>query len=119
MNQDLPSSAAEKSKHQLFIHTIETDREGQRLDNYLIARTKLPKSLIYNLLRRGKIRVNTKKQEPSYRLEEGDQLAIPLQYIAEQGAKAPASDKKEFKPDQIAWLDNTIIENNDHFMVIN
>ncbi len=113
------SPKTEKLENKLYVHKVEEDREGQRLDNYLISKTKLPKSLIYNLLRRGKVRINTEKKEPSYRLESSDHISIPLQYISGPQSQAPAADKKEFKPEQIAWLDNTIMEENEHFMIIN
>ena len=49
----------------------------QRLDNFLIRHLKgVPKSRIYNLLRKGEIRVNKSRAKPNRRLQAGDVLRI-------------------------------------------
>ncbi len=54
------------------------DREGQRIDNYLLATLKgLPRSRVYQMLRRGEVRVNGGRVTQSYRLKQGDRLRIP------------------------------------------
>lgn len=71
------------------IITIEEDYAGQRVDNFLITYLKsVPKTRIYRLLRKGEIRVNKKRTQPSYRLLAGDQLRLPpmqLESKAEPG----------------------------------
>lgn len=58
--------------------TIEADFAGQRIDNFLVTRLKgMPKTHIYKLLRKGEVRVNKKRIQPSYRLQEGDSVRIP------------------------------------------
>lgn len=58
--------------------TVEPDFADQRIDNFLVTRLKgLPKSRIYRILRKGEVRVNKKRIEPSYRLKAGDQIRIP------------------------------------------
>ncbi len=65
-------------KHKGSTHTVDADRDGQRIDNFLFARLKgVPKGLIYRLLRTGKIRVNGKRIKQTYRLEEDDEVKIP------------------------------------------
>jgi len=54
--------------------------------------------------------------DPPLTKEEKDRLSIPLQYISDQN-KAPAP--KEFKQTQIAWLDDIVFQENEHFMIIN
>ena len=50
---------------------------GQRLDKFLGKLLKdTPKSLIYKWLRKKRIKVNSKKQEISYRLMEGDEILL-------------------------------------------
>ncbi len=57
---------------------IDSSREGQRIDNFLFTNLKgVPKSLIYRLLRTGKIRVNGKRVKQTYRLQESDEILIP------------------------------------------
>lgn len=71
---------------------IAADYEGQRIDNFLISRFKnVPKSKIYNILRRGEVRVNKKRIEPSYRLKLGDQIRLPPLVLPEQGKSVPPS----------------------------
>lgn len=49
---------------------IETEDEGQRLDNYLIRTLKgLPKSRIYRIIRKGEVRINGKRCKPESRLD--------------------------------------------------
>lgn len=50
---------------------------GQRLDKFLGKLLKdAPKSLLYKWLRKKRIKVNSKKQEISYRLMEGDEILL-------------------------------------------
>jgi len=58
--------------------TIDEDNSGRRIDNYLLSiLNSLPRSKIYNIIRKGEVRVNSSRIKPSYRLEEGDLLRIP------------------------------------------
>ncbi|HEY2345601.1 MAG TPA: RluA family pseudouridine synthase [Xanthomonadaceae bacterium] len=74
--------------------TVPDDRDGQRLDNFLLGQLKgAPRSLIYKLVRSGQVRINGKRAKPDSRLEGGDLVRIPPVVLAETGeqAKAPAS----------------------------
>ncbi|MFT7373977.1 MAG: 23S rRNA pseudouridine955/2504/2580 synthase, partial [Oleiphilaceae bacterium] len=58
--------------------TIDSDLEGQRIDNYLRTFLKgVPKSLIYRIVRKGEVRVNKKRVKPEYKLQANDELRIP------------------------------------------
>ncbi|MCP5197880.1 MAG: RluA family pseudouridine synthase [Gammaproteobacteria bacterium] len=51
---------------------------GQRLDNLLLRELKsAPKSLIYKIIRKGEVRLNGGRVQPSHRLQVGDVLRIP------------------------------------------
>ena len=73
---------------------IEVDEagEGQRIDNFLVARLKgVPKSHVYRILRSGEVRVNSGRVEASRRLAIGDRIRIPPIRVAEREAgDAPA-----------------------------
>ena len=57
---------------------VEPDRQGQRIDNFLITALKgLPRSRVYQMLRRGEVRVNGGRVKQHYRLQPGDRLRIP------------------------------------------
>lgn len=70
---------------------VDSDRAGQRIDNFLVSRLKgIPKSLVYRLLRTGQVRVNRGRIKPDYRLREGDMLRIPPVKVREQTAPSGA-----------------------------
>ena len=72
-------------------HTIRVpdDREGQRLDNFLLGHLKgAPRSLVYKLVRSGQVRVNGGRAKAERKLEVGDQVRIPPVRVSEIGEKA-------------------------------
>lgn len=73
---------------------IEVDEsgEGQRLDNFLVARLKgVPKSHVYRIVRSGEVRVNSGRVAASHRLALGDRIRVPPIRVAEREAgDAPA-----------------------------
>ena len=72
--------------------TIAEDRDGQRIDNFLLGYLKgAPRSLIYKLLRSGQVRVNGGRAKAERKLEAGDQVRIPpvrLEEAADRGTPA-------------------------------
>jgi 23S rRNA pseudouridine955/2504/2580 synthase len=89
------------------------EREGQRLDNFLIREyKKTPKHHIYRMIRKGRIKVNGARcKQHHYQLKYGDELLIPTpQYQPED--RQPS--------DHLCQLiKNTIIEDHDDFWVLN
>lgn len=60
------------------IENIDEEANGQRIDNFFFKRFKgVPKSHIYQLLRSGQVRVNSKRITADYRLQQNDKLRIP------------------------------------------
>lgn len=71
--------------------TVPDDRDGQRLDNFLLGQLKgAPRSLIYKLVRSGQVRINGKRAKPDSRLEGGDRVRIPPVTLAAPGEKSDA-----------------------------
>jgi len=67
-----------KASGKVVLASIDSSREGQRIDNYLLTALKgVPKSHIYRLLRTGQVRVNKGRIKPPYRLKAGDVVRIP------------------------------------------
>ncbi len=57
---------------------IDETAEGQRIDNFLIRLLKgVPRRHIYQLLRSGQVRVNSRRIDASYRLQLNDRVRIP------------------------------------------
>ena len=53
--------------------TVDHDNQGRRIDNYLFSRFKnIPKSKIYKVIRKGEVRVNSKRVKPDAKLSEND-----------------------------------------------
>jgi len=64
-------------KIQTLSHVTEHEA-GQRIDNYLLNKLKpLAKSRIYKMVRKGEVRVNSKRISINYRLATGDKLRLP------------------------------------------
>jgi 23S rRNA pseudouridine955/2504/2580 synthase len=67
---------------------VSEDRDGQRLDNFLLGQLKgAPRSLVYKLVRSGQVRVNGGRAKAERRLEGGDEVRIPPLRLAEPGEK--------------------------------
>jgi 23S rRNA pseudouridine955/2504/2580 synthase len=73
---ELPRARAPKSP--LTLRTIVADEAGQRIDNFLMRHFKtVPRSRVYRLLRKGEVRVNRKRVDAEYRIQEGDEVRLP------------------------------------------
>jgi len=59
--------------------TVDAERAGQRLDNFLLQHLHrhTPRSLVYRLIRSGQVRINGGRRKPMYKLQQGDQVRIP------------------------------------------
>ncbi len=94
---------------------IDENSIDMRLDNYLLKQIKdVPKSKIYKIIRKGEVRVNSKRIKPLYKLKKGDLIRIPPNLIYDEGAK-----KKPIKPHNLDWIKDIIIHEDDGFMVLN
>jgi 23S rRNA pseudouridine955/2504/2580 synthase len=66
--------------------SIDREQAGQRIDNYLRRELPgIPKGRIYNILRRGEVRVNGGRVRAEYKLQEGDEVRIPPVRIRSAG----------------------------------
>jgi 23S rRNA pseudouridine955/2504/2580 synthase len=94
--------------------SIDTDQAGQRLDNFLIARLKgVPRSKIYNVIRKGEVRINKGRVKPEYKITAGDVIRIPPIRTAEAGTEAKASFQ------MMSLLDRSILFEDEGLLVIN
>jgi 23S rRNA pseudouridine955/2504/2580 synthase len=72
--------------------SIDAERAGQRIDNFLRGELPgVPKGRLYRLLRRGEVRVNGGRIRAEYKLQEGDEVRIPPARVRAEGA--PPSEK--------------------------
>jgi 23S rRNA pseudouridine955/2504/2580 synthase len=93
---------------------VEDDRDGQRIDNFLAGQLKgVPKSLIYRLLRTGRVRINGKRAKPDTRVSPGDEVRIPP--VRTPTAEAPATPAKS----QMQRVEQAIVFEDRDFLVLN
>jgi 23S rRNA pseudouridine955/2504/2580 synthase len=108
---ELPRPRGPKSP--LTLRTIAADEAGQRIDNFLMRHFKtVPRSRVYRLLRKGEVRVNRKRVDAEYRIQEGDEVRLPpvrIDALAEPGR--PSNSLLEL-------LEQAIIFQDRHLLVI-
>jgi 23S rRNA pseudouridine955/2504/2580 synthase len=90
---------------------VPEDRDGQRLDNFLLGQLKgAPRSLVYKLVRSGQVRVNGGRAKAERRLEGGDEVRIPPLRLAEPGDKGtPAKGLLEAMEASIVFEDARLL----------
>ncbi len=110
-----PKLVNEKAGKREPVHylIVEEAFAGQRIDNFLMARLKgVPKSRIYRMLR-GEVRVNKKRVDPSYRIQEKDSIRIPPVHLGEKAAVVPPSEKTQ------AFLTSRILYEDEQLLILN
>ncbi|RUO77626.1 23S rRNA pseudouridine(955/2504/2580) synthase RluC [Idiomarina seosinensis] len=96
------------------LHQVSDEEQGQRIDNFLMARLKgVPKSLVYRIVRKGEVRANKKRIKPDYKLKLGDEIRIPPVKISER-PELPSA-----KLEQVQALEAAIIYEDDALLVVN
>jgi len=66
--------------------TVGEEYSGQRLDNFLMRELKgVPRTLVYRIIRKGEVRVNRGRVQPSHKLSAGDLVRVPPVRAAEPG----------------------------------
>lgn len=104
MNQNRPKKTNSKQI------VISGDNEGQRIDNFLIRYFgKIPKSRIYQMLRKGEVRVNKGRIKQTYKLKTGDTLRLPPVYLDEEKSKIPPAYLQQKILESIIFEDDGII----------
>lgn len=94
--------------------TIGTDDDDRRVDNFLLARLKgVPRTRIYQMLRRGEVRANKGRIKQTYRLQEGDILRIPPLMEESEVKKAEAPEHL------LARLKSSILYEDEHLIAVN
>jgi 23S rRNA pseudouridine955/2504/2580 synthase len=95
---------------------VDANNDQRRLDNFLIYKfPNLPKSKIYSMIRKGEIRINSKRCKAQTKISLGDEIRLPPYLESEKRdnnfKNLPAKIEKLIK--------NAIIFDDDDFIVIN
>ena len=92
-----------------FIEVPE-EYEGQRLDNFLLARLKgVPKSMIYRVIRKGEVRVNKGRAKPDRKLLGGDVVRVPPIKTKEVEVVTPSQGLIQTLSDAVLYDDNGLL----------
>jgi 23S rRNA pseudouridine955/2504/2580 synthase len=77
-----PSPRPKGAKSAVELRTISAQEAGQRIDNFLMRHfSRVPRSRVYRLLRKGEVRVNRKRVDAEYRIAAGDEVRLPPVHI--------------------------------------
>lgn len=89
---------------------IEPDHAGQRVDNFLLRELAgLPRSRIYQMIRRGEVRVNGGRVRASTRLQSGDALRVPPTTVGSERQAVGGSGLAELLAASILYEDADLI----------
>ena len=90
-----------------------TDDKGRRLDKVLrIFNASLSLAQIYKALRKGLIKVNNKKSQPDYRIQDQDVISI-AKFLIQNDKKPGAEPKNPVKTEL------EVVFKNEHFIIVN
>jgi len=77
-----PAPPPKGPKSAVELRTITEQEAGQRIDNFLMRHfSRVPRSRVYRLLRKGEVRVNRKRVDAEYRIAAGDEVRLPPVHI--------------------------------------
>jgi len=103
-------SRIQNKKTGVRLVTIDTAQEHRRIDNFLLAELHgLPRSRIYQMLRRGEIRVNGGRVRQQYRLCAGDQVRIPPVLQQQPESAAPPAYLLQLIRDRVLYEDGDLL----------
>lgn len=109
-----PSPQATSLPNKVTFAVVDEDLAGQRIDNFLMARLKgVPKSKIYNIIRKGEVRVNKGRVKPEYKLCANDEIRIPPIRVSEAEPVAKVSNQ------MLKVLGESIVYEDEGLLVIN
>ena len=95
---------------------VTASNNQRRLDNYLFYQLpNIPKSKIYNMIRRGEIRVNSSRAKPSSRISTNDEIRIPPYLINTKQHDI----KRKYSSEIITNFRKSIVFENSNFLIVN
>jgi 23S rRNA pseudouridine955/2504/2580 synthase len=107
-------TAKKVEQRQTSFLIVDEEHAERRLDNFLIGHFgSLPKTRIYQMIRKGEVRVNKGRIKQNYRLQTGDMVRIPpVRLSTQENPSIPP----EFLSDLIA---NSVIHEDEYLITIN
>ena len=115
LHTEAPSERASRAGVR-YVEAGEGDA-GQRLDNFLVRVLKgVPRTHVYRLLRKGEVRVNSRRASPDQRVAAGDRIRLPPVRQPEAAGRATARPPSASLQ---ALLTDAIIHEDADLMVLN
>ncbi len=85
-------------------------QSGQRIDNFLIRYfNNVPKSRVYQMIRKGEVRINKGRIKQTYKLVTGDVVRIPPVFETAKKSIIPSDNIKKLILDSIIYQDDEIV----------
>ncbi len=95
-------------------HIVTEHEAGQRIDNFLLKFfKKVPKSVIYRILRKGEVRIDKKRVKPDRKLVVGETIRIPPVRVEER------PEQQETPRALLDKIEASILLEDDHLIVLN
>lgn len=89
---------------------IDADQAGQRIDNFLLTLLKgVPKSKIYQIVRKGEVRVNKGRIKVHYKIQAGDEIRIPPVRVAQRDEPIVSKSIIRLLLDSIIYEDDDLL----------
>ena len=108
-----PAAPPKGPKTAVELRTISAQEAGQRIDNFLMRHfSRVPRSRVYRLLRKGEVRVNRKRVDAEYRIAAGDEVRLPPVHI--DRTEEPGRPSSSLQ----ALIERSIIFQDKHLLVI-
>lgn len=106
---------------QVVYETVSEHESGQRLDNFLLKRFKdIPKSKIYQIIRKGEVRVDKKRAKAASKLEAGQVVRVPpLKTLLKDDLLIDGQLKLAKSQAQMAGILEAVLYEDDYLLVIN
>ena len=102
-----------RNNKQINVRYVEISAEhaDRRIDNYLYSElAPIPRSRIYQMIRRGEVRVDGKRIKPGYRLQPGDKIRIPpVLYQKKSLCETPKQNLLEMVQNCIIYDDKNLL----------
>src|ERR1700722_4774941 len=119
MNDEMPvPERFHGPKSPIILRTVTSDEAGQRIDNFLMRHFKtVPRSRVYRLLRKGEVRVNRKRVDAEYRIQQSDEVRLPpvrIDAIDDQGRITPRQPSSSL----LELIERAVIFQDKHLLVI-
>lgn len=96
-------------------HTVTEHEVGQRIDNFLLKHfRKVPKSVIYRIVRKGEVRIDKKRVKPDRKLALGEEIRIPPVKV-----DTDAPNRQEAPAALLEAIERAIVLEDDYLIVLN